>query len=166
MNVKDIISGVVDRMNETLSNPIGFHHGHPLEIVNTFKLATHSEDKSLMFPALCLFHDIPERIGIEHEVTINVVIITDTQPAFTAAERYTNSFDPILTPLYDLFIQKMAESDYVSSTLDRVDEFDHQKIDRLFWGKQGLYGSQANIFNDYIDAIEIIDLKFEILNTC
>jgi hypothetical protein len=61
---------------------------------------------------------------------------------------------------------ELAQSVSVSSTLDRLDLFEHQKYDRLYWGKQGLYGNSGNIFNDFIDAIEINELKFEILNTC
>jgi len=38
----------------------------------------------------------------------------------------------------------------------------HDKIDRLFWGRSGLYGNEGNIFNDHLDAIEIQNLSLSL----
>ena len=38
------------------------------------------------------------------------------------------------------------------------------KYDRLFWGSDKLIKGQANVFNDYLDAIEITNLTIK-LNT-
>jgi hypothetical protein len=35
----------------------------------------------------------------------------------------------------------------------------HVKIDRPFWGTEGKEGNTAYIFDDPLDAIEILDLK-------
>lgn len=150
----------------TVAAVLTYHHGHPLEIVNTFKQATHSTAKGELFPAVCLLHDFPEKITFDREATVTVIILTDTDPAFTAADRYTYSYDTILTPLYELFIKKLAASTSIASTLDAPNLFEHTKYDRLYWGKSGLYGNTANIFNDFIDAIEIENLKFKTLKTC
>jgi len=39
---------------------------------------------------------------------------------------------------------------------------EHTPINRLYWGKNGLYGNTGNVFSYYIDAIEIKDLVFKI----
>ena len=119
-----------------------------------------------MFPAVCLFHDFPEVMGYERSLTLQLVIITDTSKHYTTAERYTNTFDPILTPLYELFLKQLAKSDYVDSDSDSVLYFEHTRWDRPYWGKDGIYGAVADIFNDFIDAIEIENLKLKILKTC
>ncbi len=86
-----------------------------------------------------------------------------TSQDYTSDERYTNSFRPVLYPLYDLFIKHVINSGFflnASSSLTL-----HDKIDRVFWGKQGLYGVEGNIFNDHIDAIEIQNLSLDLRKT-
>lgn len=164
MNVKDVISAVVSSMITDYGSNIVFDHGHPLEIVNTIKQYTESDVlKRDVFPRICLLHDFEEKMTFEKLVSIDIIIVTDTDKDYTAAERYTNSFDPILTPLYDLFLEKLADSDYTGTVEGNY--FKHTKIDRLYWGKSGLYGNSGNIFNDYIDAIEIKSLEL-IINNC
>lgn len=143
---------------------INFHHGHPLEIVNLLKQATHLESvKFEQFPAVCLFQDFPEKFvdAGEREAELNLVIVIDTVRTYEASQRYTYTFKPILYPLYDLFMSALAESGSISGTY-----FDHTKTDRLYWGKSGLYGNTGNLFNDFIDAIEIEKLRLKILKTC
>lgn len=140
-----------------------FDHGHPLEVVNRIKSYTESDTlKYEAFPRICLFHDFEEKITFETAVSLTLVIVTQTDPAYSAPDRYTYSFDPTLIPLYNRFINALAESAYIGTTEGNY--FKHTKIDRLFWGKNGLYGNTGNIFNDFIDAIEInIEL---IINNC
>jgi hypothetical protein len=143
-----------------------FDHGHPLEIVNTILQYTqHDTLKFEAFPRICLFHDFEEKITFEKQVSLNLVIVTDTAPEYSAPQRYTYSFDPILIPLYDLFIKQLSFSDNIQPT-EGNNYFKHSKWDRLYWGKDGLYGNTANIFNDFIDAIEINNLEIKIIETC
>ena len=141
-----------------------FDHGHPLEIVNRVKEYSESDTlKFESFPRICLFHDFEEKMTYQKNVTCTIVIVTDTSPTYTASQRYTYSFDPTLTPLYDLFIEMLGVADNVETTEGNY--FKHTKIDRLYWGKNGLYGNSGNVFNDYIDAIEINNLEL-IINNC
>lgn len=140
-----------------------FDHGHPLEVVERIKY--YSEDVTLKFeafPRICLFHDFEEKVTFEKQVSLNIVVVMNTEPQYTATERYTHTFDPVITPLYDLFIGMLPDSDNIVSTGD--DYFKHSKFDRLYWGKNGLYGNTGNIFNDYVDAIEIENLELVITN--
>jgi hypothetical protein len=147
----------------SLTQVLVFDHGHRLEIVNKIKEYTqHDTLKFESFPRVCLFHDFEEKESFETQVTLDLVIVTDTDPAYSSAERYTYSFDPILTPLYDLFIKQLSDSLYIQSTEGNY--YKHTQIHRLFWGKSGLYGNEGNIFNDYIDAIEIANLELIISN--
>lgn len=144
---------------------INYHYGHPIEIINLFKQASHAESyKYDQFPAICLMQDFPEKFtdsGFEREVELNVVIVTDTKREYEASERYSLIFTPLLYKIYDKFIDELAASTYIAGS-----SFEHTKYDRLYWGKTGLYGNQGNIFNDFIDAIELENLKLRILKTC
>jgi len=69
-----------------ISVVLNYHHGHPAEIVNLFRQATHDQDvKFEQFPAICLFQDIPEKHSVkgkDREARLNMVIITDTDSKY------------------------------------------------------------------------------------
>jgi len=146
----------------SISVVLNYHYGHYQEIVNTFKEATHLETvKFEQFPAICLFQDIVEKHSTtttEREASLHLLIITDTDRSFTAPTRYTNTFKPILIPLYELFMAKLECYGDVQIT---ADNYDYAEL--LYFGKKGLYGNEGNIFNDFIDAIEINNLTIKTL---
>lgn len=141
-------------------------HGHPLNDI-TNVLAEKSDDgvfKFQKYPLIALLQDFDEAKnfeGFEAEVELNLIIATETDQSFHASDRYTNIFVPTLYPLYDDFIDEI-----IASTQFDSDKPIHTKIDRVRWGREGVYGSEANIFNDHIDAIEIQNLELKILKTC
>lgn len=144
-----------------ISVVINYHYGHPLEIINTFKSKGHSEGYGReVFPAICLFQPIPEKhvIGDYRTAKLNMVIVTDTKREYEASQRYTYTFKPVLIPLYEMLFEQMKCSGTIEVTEDNYDYVEH-----LFWGKNGLYGNTSNIFNDFVDAIEINNLNIQIL---
>ena len=117
-----------------------YMYGHPLEIVNILSLKTESDTlKSNRFPVIALFQDFKERVKPDHRElpALNLAIITDTDSTFLAAERYSTTFNPILYPLWVLLIKYMEASIYIDGS-----DFEYDKIDRLYWGKKGLYGKK------------------------
>lgn len=138
-------------------------HGHPLEIVNTLKEKTESgtELKFQKYPLVALLEDFEDdgASGVfANRPKVDILFITDTSPDYKAEHRYTNSFDLVLTPIVQLFINELKRKKGV--------HIDHRKISgkiiyHLYWGKKGLYGSEGNTFGDFIDCIEIkgLDLK-------
>jgi hypothetical protein len=148
-----------------ISVVLNYHHGHLLEVKNTFKeYTTIAAVKREQFPAVVLVQDFPEEINNltgEREATCTIFLVTDSQQKYTAADRYTNTFKPILYPLYDLFFDELRYNDNVADA-----DMKHTKIDRVFWGRESGEGSLSNIFHDFIDAIEISNLKVKILKTC
>ena len=143
-----------------------YMYGHPLEIIDTLaKKDKHDTHKFNKYPLIALFQDFTETMG-EHQATqsavndMNIVICMNTSPDYTAEDRYTNTFKTVLYPLYDLLIKHILKSKWFRNIDPGL--VPHQKIDRLFWGRSGLYGNESNIFNDYIDAIEIQNLALEL----
>jgi hypothetical protein len=149
----------------TIAIVLNYHHGHLLEIKNIFQLATQKATLKLeQFPAIVLVQDFPEKTNRkQHEriATVRILILTDSKQAYTAAERYTNTFEPKLYPLEDLFLKKLESSKEIGGY-----EQDYVRYDRLFWGRATGEGTASNIFNDFIDAIELENLNLKILNTC
>jgi len=142
---------------------INYKHGHPSDVFDQLNLmAQHPDYKARRFPVLALMQDFEEDLeaGID-ETPIQLILGTDTQPHFTASERYTYSFTGRrLTALAARFIAYLETSPYVHFRRAQA-----EKIDRLYWGKDGALGNDENKADDLIDAIEL-NINLKTLNTC
>jgi len=149
---------------DNLIQGVHYDHGHPAEIIETLK----QKDKSdtLIFkkyPAVFLFQDFTETMGepgVDSSAKLHLLIVAATSSEYKAHERYEKNFKPILYPIYLELKEQIFKSGKVM--VPSASSLSFNKIDRLFWGRQGLYGNESNVFNDFLDAIEIqnLDLKF------
>ncbi|MCK5607627.1 hypothetical protein KAR91_37430 [Candidatus Pacearchaeota archaeon] len=166
--IEDVVSEVradTDKPATLTSEQPYYMHGHPLEVINTLSLKDKNDTyKFKKYPLIALFQDFTEVMGedqkIQSSTSLNIVICMETSQDYSSAQRYDNSFRTILYPLYDLLIEKIIASGYFLNASESLTS--HNKIDRLFWGKTGLYGNEGNIFNDHIDAIEIENLDLDL----
>jgi len=168
----DIFDEIVTAVRADSDKPVAldtdepfYMHGHPLEIINTLALKDKNDvHKYNKFPLIALFQDFVEKMGENQAVSsaaeLNLIIAVNTSPDYSSEERYDNSFKTVLYPLYDLLIKHILKSKWFANIDPGL--VPHSKIDRLFWGRTGLYGNESNVFNDYIDAIEIQNLSLEL----
>jgi hypothetical protein len=176
--IEDLVSKVSTKLMPTLQafdsliTGVHFDHGHPSEIIETLQ----QKDKSgtnLVFdkyPLVALFHDYPERfnqeVGIRGSVTLHMIIARSTEPTYKSSDRYDNNFKPVLYPIYGELMKQIIKSPYFMGA-QSVNQLSHTKIDRLYWGREGLYKNEGNVFNDFIDCIEIRDLELKLnINNC
>lgn len=167
VNVVDVFGEIVDsvRHRYDLANDEKpyYLHGHPLEIINTLKQYTaSSEYRFKKFPLIALFEDFDasNKEGLFHtKAMLNVVILTDTDKNYDARLRYEKSFNTILTPIYKLLVEELIKSRKICTPRN---EIKHTPVNHLYWGKSGLYGNTGNMFDDYIDAIELKNLDFKV----
>lgn len=171
--LRDMIADVADKTNTALmasaiwvasvNQPVYFMDGHPLEIVARLQQKLKDDvEKLKRFPLIMLLHDIPvlRNSNVFHgDATLNIVIANTTQPAYNTPERYTHNFRPVLYPIYNELLRQLGKSTYFVNALAKVD---HTQIDRVYWGKTGLYGNSGNTFNDYLDAIEMQGTKITV----
>jgi hypothetical protein len=140
-------------------------YGHPQEIVDILgEMDGDSVLKYEKFPLVILVQDFEEEMGFEgydSETSLNIIIATETDANLRSADRRAVTFTPILYPIYNLLIEKLKES----TELD-ANKPVHTKIERPYYGRSGLYGNEGNIFNDFIDAIELQNLELKILKIC
>ena len=147
-----------------------FDFGVTLEVVNRLKekteSSTHSDKK---YPLI--WHLINSAVNeiIDNnktnprEVTnLTIIFCTETDENFTSRERYDNKIIPTLRPMYDLFMKYLKESKKLKS----VDNFKHDYSENLYWGREGLYGHEGNIFDDRLDAIIIDNLNLRVVESC
>lgn len=156
-------------------NPCQYLFGHRLEITNRLLKQQQNKDlKEQRYPLIALFLDVEEPvIGNVISYKLNLVIVAKTNPNDTTEARYEDNkpFKSVLYPLYYAFMKSLSDSGLFMYP-QVADIPKHSKIDRPFWGKAvteelGIKQTEANIFNDYLDAIQIKNLEVnQKLKTC
>lgn len=177
--IRDVVKNVSTELTATLkaydSNIKGvqYMNGHPLEIVNRLVKREDNGMEYDKYPLIALFMDFPETIGNDFgsvEVNLHLAICRDTDPNLITDERYDVNFKPVLYPVYESFLKQLTLFKYGKwkPFLDYdVSQIQHRKIDRPFWGRETFLKNEANFGTDYLDAIEIRDLKLKInLKNC
>lgn len=142
---------------------VHFFSGHYLEITAELeKLSKAPSSKNARYPLVALLRDLPEvngaSVGVDKD-TLNILICTRTQSTYTSDQREQKTFKPILQPIAYALIKQLELSGKFMS--QGTDQQSYTWIEHYFWGREGIYGSTSNIFNDWIDCIELknLDLK-------
>lgn len=174
--IVDIIRNIVNAVDTALYSDgtlepafphVYYLHGHPLDIVARLQEKLSSpNDKDKRFPLIALIQDIREErmpnAAAYADAPLNIMIAALTEAKWNSEQRYDKTFKPVLYPIYYEFLNQVELSTEVSTINHSF--IKHNKYDRLYWGKQGLYGNTGNMFNDFIDAIEIDNLRLQIMN--
>ncbi len=157
--IPDIIGAVVAAM----PTPTYYMYGHRQEIAN--RLTMKDKDsvyKYQKYPLVALRLPVTEKTNDDiHEFELNIAILAFTDKSYIADKRYEMVFKPVLYPLYREFLDALAV--HPGMMLTGIPE--HDKVDRLFWGVSENEGNSKYLFNDPLDAIELINLKLTVLNS-
>lgn len=142
-------------------------YGHRAEIAA--RLTQRDGDKVKKYskyPLIALRLDTEEeKVGIQTNFSLNIAIINITDKKYNAEERYANVFKPILYPLYELFLKELKNSGlFYWEGKQRTPS--HKKVDRPFYGTPDPEINIKNLFNDPVDAIEILNLKLSQQTKC
>lgn len=139
-----------------------YMYGHPLEIANRLlEKDKHKVYKYQKYPLIALKMDFEEPVedGIK-SLSLNIAILNFTNEKYNAEERMTNIFKPVLYPIYKRLMEELRDGpEFFWPGNQEYPE--HTKVDRPYWGTANQQGNVKNIFNDPIDAIEIIGLKLK-----
>lgn len=161
------VQDVRERFDEANELTPYYLFGHPLEILKTLTQRDKSKDwKYRKYPLVALLQDFQETKGVNPslitQASPRVLIVNQTKREFSSMKRYEENFKPILYPIYELLLEAIAEIGYFN--VKAPDQIQHRKTDRMFWGREGLYGSEGNVFDDYLDAIDITFQDLAILS--
>lgn len=121
---------------------------------------------SKRFPLIWLVIPFEEEYGNTGEVTelknVQIIIATTTKLDSTTPQRMIDNFVPRLYPIYEEMIKQIKISGFFSEIGYDVP---HKKIDQPYWdGKEG-GAQQANMFNDFIDAIQLKNIRLTVNET-
>lgn len=157
--IEEEIEVVATRTNtalQTASFPheVFFMYGHIVEVVSRLKQAAEGKTTKVRYPLIVLFTDIPvkKRLGFYGEAKLQIVIVHHTEQNYTAPDRMTNVFKPILEPIKKEFLYQLG----VYERFTRPAQLAYTQIRHYFWGSQL---NKANPFNDRLDAIELRDIE-------
>jgi hypothetical protein len=159
--VADVIGEVVERAAAYWGSAINYIHDSRKQV--ELRLQNKDRNKSVKYPLIVLFHDFPEQIGIDYyaDVVLNVIILTDTKKEIFSDDRYDRTFKPTLYPIYGWFMKCLALHPMIVQT--DPGNISAMKYDRLYWGTQPA-GEQG--LNDYVDGIELVNLKLRFQQEC
>ena len=167
--IVDIIEEVVAQVAIDIPG-VFYDYGTTLEVANRLRTKTDSDnyyDKKYPLIWYVIGDSVEEEIDSKKAtprrvLSNSIIICTETAAEYSSKERYANVIKPILRPLYDSFISKIK----LNPSLRSLNGFKHKYYENLFWGRNGLYSHDGNIFNDKIDAIIIDSLDLLIIETC
>lgn len=148
-------------MSELCSFDIRYDWGHKSEMANTLTQMDNSKtQKPLKYPLVWLIMDFKEKKGKNWDVYsalgINFLFAVDTHVNYTQPQRRDKSYLPKLLPMYGAFMQAISEQ--TAFMKPYIFGIEHDFLLRPYWGD----GVNANLFNDFIDAIEISNLNLEV----
>lgn len=144
---------------------INYIYGHTIEQREKLQQMSESpEYRSEKYPAVLLVEDIRIRSGGDHRIaTLNIYIVMGTEPNYDSSDRQQKNFDEILIPIYNALMDGIYRWPFFR-TYNRQRDMPHTRIDRKYWGREIVGGTDANKLTDYLDAIEVANLELKLSN--
>jgi len=138
-----------------LDSPFYFY-GDPIDINKQLIQLDKAAKSDKKYPAIALRLPTSEVInnGMVH-YDLNIGIFEISQLDWTSDQRFDEVIKPILKPLYELFIDRLLYHGFIYT--GKVP--DHTKVIKPYYGVEGTQGNKAYVFENKLDAIEIINLK-------
>lgn len=170
--IPDLFKEIAARVNTVLSTRVNdpfkvfFDYGHYNEVTRNLTSKDGSvSQKDKKYPLIWLVMDFVEKAGETTDYCelpdLQILIATVTNPAINTPERIEKSFKPRLYPVYVELMNQIEQSGYFS--VSDPEAIPHERILRPYWGGQDGFGNGTqNLFNDFIDAIQIRKLKLNV----
>lgn len=139
-------------------------YGHPKEIAGIFTVSEMVPNlKNQRYPVICLFMDFEEDMFPAEnqwcEANLWIAIVNRTDKSYTTAQRYQHNFKPVLYPIYLKFLETIQQNQLRTLYL-KPKRIEHKKKDCPFYSTEG---KEQNVLNDFVDAIELKELKLNFL---
>lgn len=169
-NFTEILGGIVDVVSANLTPSlsalntgivgVNYLYGTPKAIIaqlqgwNTDPVLARSK-----YPLVALFQPFEETKGGRPDVAaidkLRIIIAGLSDPKLLTFERYINNFNPVLYPIYNELIKQLEISKVTGSQIGKIP---HIKVDWPMWDD----GNDKNPFVDWLDIIEIKDMKLNV----
>lgn len=165
INIPALFATLAARVNTALSPdlPVYFDYGRYIEVTrNLTQKDGGITTKNKKYPLIWLVYPFTVQeciagVGVEI-LDMQIIIATVTTQASTTPDRMAENFIPKLYPIYEELKRQIDNSGF----FEDIDfENVHKRIDQPYWdGKDGT--SVANLFNDFIDAIQLKNIRLKV----
>lgn len=158
--LQDIMCTEVERaaQDSCLDNHM-FYYSTPLEFVNMLKKACEVNSSGcypfVFINSMLVDYDIQNKNNVIVNVG-EVVISTKSNKNYTSIQRDEYAFKPILLPFYDKLVERLNTSQKISIIKDAKIKLHY------FYGSQGAFGYEGDLFDGAIDAIQLTNFQFRI----
>lgn len=145
----------------TSNVPPFFFNGRRKEVVN--KVSDLEKFNSVkVFPMIALNGDYQyTRRGTLIDYKLNLLIAVSTTSELSTEEREANNYIPILYPAYEKFIDYFGKIGlFMWDASTDLKSPPHQPINRYYYGTNDSDGNLKNMFNEPVDAIELVNFEF------
>ena len=179
--IVDVIGEVVEAVtaailptiqaNDVLANgrttieTIDYQYGHKRELVQTlFEMDRSKSERFQRYPLVYLVQDFYEDLGrgpgIYADTSLNIILAHHTEQQYKITDRYAKVFKPVLYPILQELKRQLFKHPQIHVISPEV--LGMRKWDRSAWGRVAVGGNDATKLNDYVDAIEIEQLRLKI----
>lgn len=119
-------------------------------------------------PLIALFTPVKEKRGlpdVDSEASISLLIACSSRKEWNNVERKEYSFENILRPIYEAFMEALKTDSRLLSSYDG--SIPHVYSENYSYGRYGAYTASGDAVSEPIDAIDIRDLQIIIkLQNC
>lgn len=163
-SVNRMFAEIVGMVSEKWGRNVSYLFGDWNYISNQLTVWGKSPKTSpLKFPIICLYSPFTEeRDAEEARVSLEFIIMVNTEKNYSNEDRESISFDKVLRPIYRLFMDEIRGDRRFASDYRGV--VPHQYTENYRYGRVGVLGPDGKPFRDFIDAIEIKNLDLTIKN--
>ena len=116
------------------------------------------------YPLIHLVRDFAEDYGVvpgySIDVSLNIIFVHQTVATYKIDDRDDKVFKPVLIPIKEEFITQLAKHKQIVAV--HRSKIPYREWKRAFWGTRQLQGAK-NKLADYVDAIELENLKLKII---
>lgn len=161
-SVNRIFAEIVGRVSEKWGKNVSYLFGDWSYISNQLTVWGKSPNTSpLKFPIICLYSPFTEERDAEDvRVSLEFIIMVNTEKNYSNEDRESISFDKVLRPIYRLFMDEIRGDRRFASDYRGI--VPHQYTENYRYGRVGVLGPDGKPFRDFIDAIEIKNLDLTI----
>ena len=168
MSVNEIVRELVRRTGDACGMRVSYMFGDWDYVSDRLAEWGKSQKTSpLKFPIVCLYSPYTEdRTRAQHSVAVDLLIMVNTKRDYTNEEREEHSFRKVLRPIYEELVRQIEKaSDLISAPYGVGRCVPHRYTENYRYGRNGVRGSDGKQFGDFIDAIEITDLRITLKNS-
>lgn len=161
-SVNRMFAEIVGRVSDKWGRNVSYLFGDWSYISNQLTVWGKSPKTSpLKFPIICLYSPFTEERDAEDaRVSLEFILMVNTEKDYTNEDRELISFDKVLRPIYRLFMDEIRGDRRFASDYRGV--VPHQYTENYRYGRVGVLGPDGKPFRDFIDAIEIKNLELTI----